>query len=57
MDTLICTGMTPFVFYIKWGSYGIAVLAVALVVIGAMMFSIRSVAKVEIVKELKMGSM
>ena len=53
---LICTGMTPFVFYLKGGVYAIAIAAVCLIVISAMMFSVRSIKNVEIVKQLKMGS-
>ena len=57
MYSMISKGMTPFVFYINWGAYGIAVIMVALVVVTAMLFSLRSIEKVEIVKELKTGSM
>ena len=53
---LICTGMTPFVFYLKGWVYVIAIAAVCLIVISAMLFSVRSIKKVEIVKQLKMGS-
>lgn len=53
---LICTGMTPFVFYLRGGVYVIAILAVCLIVISAMLFSVSSMKKVEIVKQLKMGS-
>lgn len=53
---LISTGMTPFVFYLKGGVYVIAIAAVCLIVISAMLFSVRSIKKVEIVKQLKMGS-
>lgn len=53
---LICTGMTPFVFYLKGGVYVIAIAAVCLIVISAMLFSVSSMKKVEIVKQLKMGS-
>lgn len=56
MYHLISSGMTPFAFYVKAGAYGIAVAAVCLVVLSAMLFSIQNVAKVEIVKELKMES-
>ena len=57
MYSMISKGMPPFVFYINWGAYGIAVIMVALVVVTAMLFSLRSIEKVEIVKELKTGSM
>lgn len=57
MYSMISKGMTPFVFYINWGAYGIAVIMVALVVVTAMLFSLRSIEKVEIVKELKTGSL
>ena len=57
MYSMISKGMSPFVFYINWGAYGIAVIMVALVVVMAMLFSLRSIEKVEIVKELKTGSM
>lgn len=57
MYSMISKGMTPFVFYINWGAYGIAVIMIALVVVTAMLFSLRSIEKVEIVKELKTGSM
>lgn len=53
---LICTGMTPFVFYLKGSVYVIATAAVCLIVISAMLFSVRSIKKVEIVEQLKMGS-
>jgi ABC-type antimicrobial peptide transport system permease subunit len=53
---MICTGMTPFVFYIKPGVYAIATTAVCLIVIFAMMFSVSSMKKVGIVHELKTGS-
>lgn len=53
---LICTGMTPFVFYLRGGAYIIAIAAVCLIVISAMLFSVSNIKKVEIVKELKMGS-
>ncbi len=53
---LICSGMTPFVFYFKGDAYVIAIAAVCLIVISAMLFSVRSIKKVEIVKQLKMGS-
>ena len=53
---LICTGMTPFVFYFKGGVYVVAIAAVCLIVISAMLFSVRSIKNVEIVKQLKMGS-
>lgn len=53
---LICTGMNPFVFYIKGGVYVIAVAAVCLIVISAMLFSISSIKKVEIIEEMKMES-
>lgn len=56
MYSMISKGMTPFVFYINWGAYGIAVIMVALVVVMAMLFSLRSIEKVEIVKELKLGA-
>lgn len=56
MYSLISKGMTPFMFYINLSAYGIAVIVVALVVVIAMLFSLRSVEKVEIVKELKTGS-
>ncbi len=56
MYSLISKGMTPFMFYINLGVYGIAVIVVALVVVIAMLFSLHSVEKVEIVKELKTGS-
>jgi ABC-type antimicrobial peptide transport system permease subunit len=48
--------MTPFVFYIKPSVYAIATTAVCLIVIFAMLFSVSSMKKVEIVHELKMGS-
>lgn len=51
--SLISNGMTPFMFYIQWEAYGIAVIAVAFVVVMAMLFSLRGIEKVEIVKELK----
>ena len=57
MYSMISKGMTPFMFYINWGAYGIAVIMVALVVVMAMLFSLQSIEKVEIVKELKTGSM
>ncbi len=57
MYRLISAGMTPFVFYINWVSYGIAVALVAVVVVTAMLFSLGRVRNVEIVKELKSGSM
>lgn len=57
MYRLISTGMTPFVFYINWEAYGIAVALVAVVVITAMLFSFGRVRNIEIVKELKSGSM
>ena len=57
MYSMISKGMTPFVFYINWGAYGIAVIMVALVKKTTMLFSLRSIEKVEIVKELKTGSM
>ena len=56
MYLLISKGMTPFLFYIKWGAYGIAAMMVIIVVVMAMMFSLRSAEKVEMVEELKMGS-
>ena len=56
MYSLISKGMTPFMFYINLGAYGIAVIMVIFIVVMAMLFSLRSVEKVEIVKELKMGS-
>ena len=56
MYSLISKGMTPFMFYINLGAYGIAIIMVIFVVMMAMVFSLRSVEKVEIVKELKMGS-
>ena len=56
MYSLIAKGMTPFMFYIKWGVYGIAAIMVIIIVVMAMLFSMRSVEKVEIVEELKMGS-
>ena len=56
MYSLISKGMTPFMFYINFGAYGIAAIMVIFVVVMAMLFSLRSVEKVEIVKELKMGS-
>lgn len=56
MYSMISKGMTPFMFYIHWGAYGIAVIVVAFVVVMAMLFSLRSVEKIEIVKELKTGS-
>ncbi len=56
MYSLISKGMTPFMFYINWSAYGIAAIMVIFVVVMAMLFSLRSVEKVEIVKELKMGS-
>ncbi|MBD5525331.1 MAG: FtsX-like permease family protein [Lachnospiraceae bacterium] len=56
MYSLISKGMTPFMFYINLGVYGIALIVVTLVVVMAMLFSLRSVEKVEIVKELKTGS-
>ena len=56
MYSLISQGMTPFMFYINWHAYGIAVIVVTIVVVMAMLFSLSSVAKVEIVKELKTGS-
>ena len=56
MYSLISKGMTPFMFYINLGAYGIAVIMVIFVVVMAMLFSLRSVEKVEIVKELKIGS-
>lgn len=55
MYSLISEGMTPFMFYIRWKAYGIAVILVGIIVVMAMLFSMRSVAKVEIVKELKNG--
>jgi hypothetical protein len=36
---LICTGMTPFVFYIRWGVYGASIVAVCVIVVVAIMFS------------------
>ena len=56
MYSLISKGMTPFMFYINLGAYGIAAIMVNFVVVMAMLFSLRSVENVEIVKELKMGS-
>lgn len=56
MYSLISKGMTPFMFYISLGAYGIAIVAVIAIVVGAMLFSIHSIANVEIVKELKTGS-
>lgn len=56
MYYLISKGMTPFMFYIGWRSYFIAIIAVIAVVVGAMLFSVRSISNVEIVKELKTGS-
>ncbi len=53
---LICTGMTPFVFYLKGGAYVIAIVAVCLIVVSAMLFSVSSIKRTEIVKQLKMGS-
>ena len=43
-------------FYIDWGAYGIAVIMVIFIVVTAMLFSLRSAEKVEIVQELKRGS-
>ena len=56
MYSLISKGMTPFMFYIDWGAYGIAVIMVIFIVVTAMLFSLRSAEKVEIVQELKRGS-
>ena len=56
MYSLISKGMTPFMFYINLGAYGIAAIMVIFAVVMAMLFSLRNVEKVEIVKELKMGS-
>lgn len=53
---LICTGMTPFVFYLKGDVYVIAIAAVCLIMIFAMLFSVSSIKKIELVKQLKMGS-
>ena len=57
MYSLISRGMTPFVFYMDWGIYGVAVILVILIVVMAMLFSLQSVKKLEIVSELKRGSM
>lgn len=57
MYSLISRGMTPFVFYMDWGIYGGAVILVILIVVMAMLFSLHSVKKMEIVSELKRGSM
>ena len=43
MYLLISKGMTPFMFYIRWKAYGIAVIMVIFVVVAAMLFSLRSV--------------
>jgi ABC-type antimicrobial peptide transport system permease subunit len=52
---LICTGMTPFVFYIRWGVYGVAIVAVCVIVVVAMMFSAGNVRKVDIITALSFG--
>ncbi len=49
---LISNGMTPFVFYVNGTAYGIAIIAVCLVVLGAMLFALQSVGKVGIVRQL-----
>lgn len=56
MYSLISEGMTPFMFYINLGAYGIAVIMVIFIVVMAMLSSLRSIEKVEIMKELKTGS-
>lgn len=40
MYSMISKGMTPFVFYINWGIYGIAIIMVAFIM--AMLFSLQS---------------
>lgn len=51
--SMISTSMTPFVFYIHLPAYGIAILIVALIVLSAMLFSLKNTAKLDLVSQLK----
>ena len=44
----------PFAFYVNGWSYVVAVIAVAVIVVSAMLFSLNSLGKIDIIKESKM---